>query len=102
MFFLRSMIESVPSAFHLPMSPVCIQPSGSITSAVSLASLWYPANTLGPRVSTSPLLFSATEKFISGTSTSLTSANRMGGPTWPGRLSPYIPSVVCAQFSVMP
>ena len=40
MFFLRSMIERVPSAFHRPMSPVCSQPSASSTLSVSSLFLW--------------------------------------------------------------
>ena len=39
MFFLRSMILSVPLAFHWPMSPVCSQPSASIVSAV-FSGIW--------------------------------------------------------------
>jgi hypothetical protein len=41
MFFLRSMMESVPSAFHRPMSPVCSQPSAVSASAVASGFLWY-------------------------------------------------------------
>ena len=39
MFFLRSMIESVPSGFHRPMSPVACQPSAPIISLVAFSFL---------------------------------------------------------------
>ena len=39
MFFLRSVMESDPSAFHIPMSPVWSQPLESRVSFVSFSFL---------------------------------------------------------------
>ena len=61
-FFLRSMSDSVPSAFHCPTSPVHSQPSSVNVSAVISGRLKYPCVTDGPRISTSPCGGSLVEK----------------------------------------
>ena len=88
--FLRSTTDRKPSSSSEPMSPVCSQPSSSISSAVRSGRLRYPGVFSGLRVRISP------------SAAILTSTPGTGRPTVPSRNAPGVFVVNAPVVSVIP